>query len=225
MKKAYLLLIPVFIALVGCETFKIGLDPQGHHSSGLDKSISGQGDNDAYRSYQTYGGDIFVTDGKSNANLTFGNFTDNLSDIKDIDTLNSYIIASEENFFLSIEGPQNVGTKKDDGLFVGANSKYSDGLLSFEFTKDIKYVEIIASPYFYIDTSWNSDEPVVDDEVGISVNDSLYVPLVSTLDSETKTVKETTCKFDVSNKEEDKNKISLRVKQKRAFLKKITLYY
>ena len=225
MKKACLLLIPIFIALVGCETFKVGLDQEGHYSSGLDKSISGQGDNDAFRSYQVYGGDSFSTDETSNADLTFGNFTGNFSDIKDIDTINSYIIASEENFFISAEGPQNVGTKEDNGLFLGANSKYSDGVLSFVFTRDIKYVEIVATPYFYIDTSWNADEPIVDDGVGISVCDSLYVPLVSTLDAETKAVQETTCKYDVTNKEGDKNKISLRVKQKRAFLKKITLYY
>ena len=65
----------------------------------------------------------------------------------------------------------------------------------------------------------------MDEEVGISVNGSLYVTLTSSLDKDTNEVKETVCKYDVSNKAEDKNKVSLRVKQRRAFLKKITLYY
>ena len=205
--------------------FKVGLDQEGYHSSGLDKSISGREDDDAFRPYTTFGGDVFTTDGTSNVFLTFGNFTDNLSDIQNIETINSYVIASEENFFSTVEGPKYAGTKELDGFFLGTDSKYADGVLTFVFSKDIKYVEIIATPYYYIDSSWNKDEAIPDKDVGISVNESAYVPLVDTLDSETKSVKETTCKYNVSSKTEDKNKITLRVKQKRVFLKKITLYY
>ena len=225
MKKSLLLFIPAILCLTSCEVFKVGLDQTGSHSSGLDKSISGQDEDDAFRPFSTYSGDMFSTEGLESAYLTFGNFTDSFSDIKDVATLNSYIIASEENFFSTVESPKNVGVKENDGFFLGADSKYADGVLTFAFTKDIKYVEITATPYYYIDTAWNGEDPVIDQDSAISVNDSLYIPLASGTDSETKKVKETVCKYDVSTKGEDKSKISLRVKQRRVFLRKITLYY
>ena len=224
MKKSLLLLAPVLLCLTSCQEFKIGLD-NGNHSSGLDKSISGQGSYNAADEYKTFSGDVINVGDSKSVDLTFGNFTDNLSDIKDIETINSYIIASEDNFFVSVSGPSCVGTKEEFGLFLGADSRYADGYLSFSFNKDIKYVVITATPYYYINTAWNGDDVILDENVGISVNGSLYVPLVSSTEGENQEVKETQCKYDVSHKEEDKNIVSLRVKQKRAFLKKITLYY
>ena len=225
MKKSLLLIVPALLCLTGCETFKVGLDQTSEHKSGLDKSISGQADNDGFRPYSLFGGDTFSTDDTESGELTFGNFTDSFSDIKDLETINSYIIPSADNFFTGVEGPQNVGVKEEDGFFLGADSKYSDGVLTFVFTKDIKYVAITATPYYYIDRSWNGEDPVVDEEAAISVNDSLYILLDSSIDQETNSVKETVCKYNVSNKVEDKNKVSLRVKQRRVFLRKITLYY
>lgn len=224
MKKSLLLIVPALLCLTSCQEFKVGLD-NGYHSSGLDKSISSQGSATAADEYKTYGGDIFNVGDASSVELTFDHFTDNLSDITDIEKLNSFVVPSEDNFFVTVEGPSNVGTKEEQGLFIGTNSRYADGYLTFNFNKDIKYVVITATPYYYINTAWNGDEAVVDEDVGISVNGSLYVPLVSTLDAETNCVKETQCKYDVSSKAEDKNKVSLRVKQRRTFLKKITLYY
>ena len=224
MKKSLLFLVPALLCLTSCQEFKVGIDG-GSHRSGLDKSVSGQGSNDAADSFKLYGGDVIQTDDLTSLELTFGNFTDNLSDISDISILNSYVIASEDNIFTTIEAPKYVGTKEEQGLFVGADSRYADGYITFSFNKDIKCVAITATPYYYIDTSWNGDERIVDEEVGISVNGSLYVPLASSLDKDTNEVKETVCKYDVTNKAEDKNKVSLRVKQRRAFLKKITLYY
>ena len=224
MKKSLLLLVPALLCLASCQEFKVGIDG-GSHRSGLDRSDSVQSSNVPADSYRTFGGDTFKVDDASKVELTFGNFTDNLSNIEDINIINSFIIASEENIFSTVEAPKYVGTKEEQGLFLGADSRYADGYLTFAFSKDIKYVEITATPYYYINTAWNGDDLVVDEEVGISVNGSLYVPLASTLNSETNNVKETVCKYDVSNKSEDKNKVSLRVKQRRVFLKKIALYY
>ena len=224
MKKSLLLLVPALLCLTSCQEFKVGIDG-GYHNSGLDKNNSTQSSNLPADSYRTFAGDTFDVGDTSKVELTFGNFTDNLSDIEDINIINSYINVSEENVFNTVEAPKYVGTKEEQGLFLGADSRYADGYLTFVFSKDIKYVEITATTYYYINTAWNGDDLVVDEEVGISVNGSLYVPLVSTLDNETKNVKETVCKYDVSNKSEDKNKVSLRVKQRRAFLQKIALYY
>ena len=223
MKKSLLLFIPMLICLTGCQEFKIGID-YDKYSSGLDKSLSSQNQNDTLGEYHLFGGDVFDTAETTSVEITFGGFTENLSNITDIELLNSYITCSEEGFFTSVESPKNIGVKKDNGLFVGADSKYTDGVLGFVFSKNIKYVKVTASPYYYINTAWNEDTPVVDEPVGISLDNSHYVPLVTSLD-EAGQVKDTDCKFDVSNKSEDKNKISLRVKQKRAILKKITLYY
>ena len=223
MKKSLLLLIPALMCLTSCQEFKVGLDG-GYHSSGLDKSISGQNSSSPADEYKTFGGDVFTTGDLASVELTFAGFDDNISDIKDIDAINSYVVSSVENVFVTVEAPSHVGTK-EEGLFLGADSRYADGYLTFSFNKDIKYVIISATPYYYHNTAWNEDDLVVDENVGISVNGSLYVPLVSTIEQETQKVKETLCKYDVSNKQEDKNKISLRVNQRRAFLQKITLYY
>ena len=220
MKKSHLIFIPVLFMLASCETFKVGFT-NDQHEAGLD---NGSASLYVVPSYPAYGGDQFtISENEKLAEIVFTGYTNNLSNIQDIDLLNSLVDINQEDFFITTESPLNVGTDEEDGLFIGANSSYVDGELTLAFKQDIKYIEIIATPYFYISHSWNEEEYKIDQDVYISVNNSPYVVLL-TSQNEDGSVKETTCRY-LNYAQENKDKITIRVGRRRAFIKKIKLYY
>ena len=220
MKKSRLIFIPLIFILASCDTFNVGFTDD-QHEAGLD-----YGSASVYiaPSYPTYGGDQFtVSENEKSASIVFTGYNDGLSNIKDIDLLNSFVNIDQEDFFITVESPLNVGTDEEDGLFIGADSSYVDGELTLAFKQDIKYIEILATPYFYVSHSWNEEEYKIDKDVCISVNGSAYVMLL-TSQNEDGSVKETTCRY-LNYAQENKDKITIKVGRRRAFIKKITLYY
>jgi len=220
MKKSHLIFVPLVFLLASCDTFKVGFT-NDKHEAGVDNDSAS-----AYMvpSYPTYGGDQFtVADDSPRAVITFTGYDDGLSNIQNIEKLNSFVTIDQEDFFATVENPLNVGTDEEDGLFIGADSSYVDGEMTLAFKKDIKYIEIIATPYFFISHSWNEEKYNIDKDVCISVNGSPYVDL-STTQNEDGSLKETTCRY--SNRAQDnKDKVTIKVGRRRAFIKKITLYY
>ena len=220
MKKSRLVFIPLIFMLASCDTFKVGFTDE-KHEAGLDQ---GSGSVYIVPSYPTYSGDQFtVSDNEKSASIVFTGYTDGLSNIQDIDLLNSLVDISQQDFFITVESPLNVGTDEKDGLFIGADSSYVDGELTLAFKQDIKYIEIVATPYLYVSHSWNEEEYKIDQDVCISVNGSAYVALL-TSQNEDGSLKETTCRY-INHAQENKDKITIKVGRRRAFIKKITLYY
>ena len=220
MKKSRLVFVPLLFVLASCETFTVGFTDDVHEA-GVDHSTVS-----AYKepSYPSYGGDQFTPSENENiAVITFSGIDDGLSNIQDIDKLNSFVTIDKEDFFQTIENPLNVGTKEGEGLFIGADSTYVDGEMTLVFKQNIKYVEILATPYYYVSHSWNDEKTQIDSDAGISVNGSPYI-FISSSQNEDGSIKETNCRF-LNYAQENKEKVTIKVGPKRALIKKITLYY
>lgn len=221
MKKVKFLVLPLLLCLTGCQTFEVGYD-EFEHDKGLDKSVSGNSYSAITYSY--YGGDQYaINTNLETANITFAGINTNDSNVTDIEKLNSYVVSDKENFFETIENPYNVGTNEEFGLYLGVSSTYAHGEMTLVLNKDIKNIEIVATPYYFYRDAWNEEELVVDQDSAISVNGSPFIRL-STSVNEAGVVNETTCKYQ-NYASENKNKVTLRVGPTKAFIKKITLYY
>ena len=220
MKKSLVILIPIFLLLTSCQTFKAGYTDDRHEAGPDYGSVSIY----SVPSYQTYSGDQFtVGENDPKAVITFTGYSTSQSNIQDIEKLNSYVSLETEEFFSTVEEPLNVGTDRDEGLFIGANSTYVDGQITLAFKKEIKHIEILAVPYSFLTYAFNSEELKIDKDTGISVNDSPYIMLTTTQNDDG-SVKETLCRYDNYAKE-NKDKITIKVGHRRAFIRKITLYY
>lgn len=220
MKKSHFIFIPLVFMLASCDTFNVGFTNDKHEPGIENGTVSKY----VVPSYPTYSGDKFtVTDEDPRAVITFTGCNDGLSNIQDIEKLNSFVSVDQEDFFATVESPLNVGTDEEDGLFIGADSSYVDGEMTLAFKKDIKYIEIVATPYFFVSHSWNEETYKIDQDVCISVNDSPYISLLTT-QNEDGSLKETTCHYS-NNAQDNKDKITIKVGRRRAFIKKITLYY
>ena len=220
MKKSFLLFIPSVLLLASCETFNVGYT-DARHEAGVDNSVA---PGYVEPSYPAYPGDQFtVSDDTQSAVLTFTGYKDGESNIQDIEKLNSFVTTETKDFFVSMENPLNVGIDKEDGLFIGSWSSYVDGYVTLAFSKEIKNIEIIATPYYSITYPYNEEKFTIDEETGISVNDSPYI-MLSTTRNEDGSVKESACRY-LNYARENKDKITIKVGRRRAFIKKITLYY
>ena len=203
MKKSHFIFIPLVFMLASCDTFNVGFTNDKHEPGIENGTVSKY----VVPSYPTYSGDKFtVTDEDPRAVITFTGCNDGLSNIQDIEKLNSFVSVDQEDIFVTVESPLNVGTDEEDGLFI-----------------DIKYIEIVATPYFFVSHSWNEETYKIDQDVCISVNDSPYISLLTT-QNEDGSLKETTCHYS-NHAQDNKDKITIKVGRRRAFIKKITLYY
>ena len=218
MKKRILLVLPMLALLTGCQEVKFGFS-QGFYSSGLDHEVSSS--QNEVPSYSYRSNDTLDTAGLNEANLIFTNIDKSYSDLQDEEKIVSFF-NFDQAILTSISNPKYVGTKDDGTFFIGAESTYVNGTLTFNFNTAIKDVEIKAQPYYFIRTSYNQEELVADEEVAISVNDSGFIKLNETKDLENVTVKETTCAFHLA---QESQTISLKVGKRRAIIKQITFYY
>ena len=216
--KKIALLIPLALLITSCEIFKMGYE-NSRHSAGIEG-----GGNTSQRSYTEsysyFSGDPITTEGKSEAHLTFS-APDGLSMIspEKVTELASCDVA---DFFIGAIETQNVGTREDSWLFIGASSSYTDGYLTLSFNAQIKDLIIEATPYYYEDTSWNENTLVVDQGVCVAVNNSGYIRLSTIANEENTEVNKTDCRYHFA---ETQNQIKIKVGGQKAFIKKITLYY
>lgn len=217
MKKiAYLL--PVFLLLTSCDVFKIGYVNE-KHEPGISGN-SGTSQKTYTESYSYFSGDSIDTEGKRTANITFAS-EEGLSDIAK-EKVDEIISCDVDDFYSGAVETFNVGTREDAWLFIGTSSSYADGFLTLGFNVQIKDVVIEATPYYYVDSSWNEEELLIDDGVCLAVNSSGYIKLSSLTNEEKTEVNSTECRYHFS---ETTNQIKIKAGGKKAFIKKITLYY
>ena len=217
MKKiAYL--IPVVLLLTSCEMFRIGFTNE-QHEPGVDGGAS-TSQKTYTESYSYYSGDSIDTEGKSVAHLTF-NAPEGLSDIA-IEKVDELVSCDVDGLYAGAVEASNVGTRADAWLFIGTSSSYADGYLTLGFNSPIKDVLIEATPYYYVDSSWNDDKLIVDEGVCVAVNTSGYIKL-SSLTNDAKTeVNTSECRYHF---QESQTQIKIKAGGQKAFIKKITLYY
>ena len=218
MNKSKLLVLPLIFMLTSCQEVKFGFE-QGVYSSGLDKEVS-SAENEA-PSYSYKKNDTLDNTGLNQAVLTFTNIKESASDIQDVEKIAQYLHFSQE-IFSSVVSPKYVGVKDNGTFFIGAESTYVDGSLSFNFNVAIKNVEIKAKPYFYVKTAYNEEELMVDSEVAISVNNTGFIKLDETKDNENVTVAQSTCTYHLP---QESQTITLKVGKRRAIIDQITSYY
>ena len=219
MKKPILLLVPALLLLTSCDIFKVGY-VNDRHSAGIE---GGSVASSYYtEEYSYYAGDNIDEDNKNVATLTFSGYDENISDISDLEKLESYINCDVPEVFKEVKAAKNVGIKNDHGLFIGVYSSYADGFLSLSFNVDVKDIAIEASPYYYEKNAWNESELEVDDKVAVAVNTNGYITLSQTKNEEGTAIKATTCRYHLATSSAD---ITIKVGQRRAFIDKITIYY
>lgn len=217
MKKASYLLLPLVLVLTGCQ-FSIGYD-KNSHEPGLDKSYSQSTNNQ--KSYTYFTGDQIESIGLTKEIITIKEITKAESDIKDIEKLNNLFDRDASSAFETVSNPSYVGVK-EEGLFIGTDSSYLDGELTFNFVNPIHYVEIVARAYTYVVTSFNEYSVSIDYDAAIAVNDSPYIKMNGKYNEETERAESVTCRYHLTN---PSNAFTIKVGLQRAFIEVINVYY
>ena len=219
MKKSFLLLIPVIFVLSACKEVGIGYT-QESHEKGWDYTITSTAKPGSVDSYSYRKNDTLDNNGLTQVNMTFANIDKSETNVQDVEKIKSYINI-DQDILESINNPIYFSTKETGFAFLGADSTYVDGEITFHFNKEIKNIEIIAKQYNYTKVSFE-ETFVVDENVAISVNNSGYIKVDGAVDKENQTVASTTCSFHLSSPSND---ITIKAGPYRAFLEKIVLYY
>ena len=214
-----LILLPMLVMLTSCGTLTFGYS-DGEHEAGLEGSQYSQRKDAPPEEYSYFSGDTIDTEGSNEAILTF-DVTSSAEPIEN-DEIESLVLCTVDGLFNSVKDFVNTKTDADKGLFVGADSSYSDGYLTLAFNSKIKDVIIEACPYYSLPHAWNEDELKIDSEVGVAINNSRYVKLSSEADETEEKAKSTNCRFHFS---ESLSEFTIKVGPKRAFIQKISLYY
>ena len=220
MKKSRLLVLPAIFVLVACKEVSIGFTME-EHEKGWDNSIDQTSQRTKVDSYSYRNNDVLDNSGLTAATMTFQNITRSETNVKDVDIIQSYINVDKEIFDYAY-APLYFSTKEEGFAFLGVDSTYVDGEITFCFTEDIKNVEITAKQYSYVKTSFNEDQLIVDADVAISVNNSGFIKVNGEAHEDTQTVDSTVCAFKLA---EPTKSINIKVGQYRAILEKIVLYY
>lgn len=219
MKKSFLLLIPVVFVLSACKEVGIGFTNESH-DKGWDYTTMSTAKPGSVDSYSYRNPDTLDNNGLTQAIMTFGNITKSETNVQDVEKIRSYININSD-ILESIVNPLYFSTKETGDVFLGVESTYVNGEITFHFNKEIKNIEIIAKQYNYTKVSFE-ETFVVDENVAISVNDSGYIKVNGEVNQENQTVASTTCSFHLATPSND---ITIKAGPYRAILEKITLYY
>ena len=219
MKKSYLLLLPVIFLLSACKEVKYGYTDESHEK-GFDFSSATTSQLGKVDSYSYRKSDTLDNNGLTQANMTFTNVSKSETNIQDVERIKSFVNIDQDIFDYAYNALY-FSTKEAGFVFLGADSTYTDGEITFHFTKEIKNIEIIAKQYNYTKIAFE-EEFIVDNNVAISVNNSGYIKVDGEVDKENQTVASTTCSFHLAEPSSD---INIKVGQYRAILEKIVLYY
>lgn len=214
-----LIFLPMLVILTSCGTLTFGFS-EGYHEPGLDGSQPSSRKDAPPEGYSYFSGDSFSTEGSNEAFLTF-NVTSS-SEPTTNEEIAELISCTADGLFNGVTDFVNVKTNADKGLFVGVDSSYADGYLTLSFNSEIKNIIIEACPYYSVPHAWNEEELEIDSEVGVGINKSNYVKLNSEVDETGETIKSTNCRFHFS---ESLSEFTIKVGPKRAFIRKISLYY
>jgi len=216
MKKAYLLLLPVILILSACQSVAFGYT-NSSHEGGWDYSyVSSSSVSYSYRS-----NDSLNNTGLNKAEMTFVNIDQSSTNISDVEKIKSFI-NMDQDILESIANPYYFSTKENAYVFLGVESSYITGEITFNFTQDIKNIEITAKPYNYEKVIVEGSSFVVDENVALSVNNSGFIKLERNINVEERSVASSTCSFALST---PSKAIRLQAGANRAILEKIVLYY
>lgn len=219
MKKKVLLFVPLLSVLTSCAVFSIGFS-EGEHEAGLENgealSSKQYADN-----YSYFAGDNISPEGKDTAIITFANYDDSL-DIANPEDFDQYVSCSVDGLFKETKSVNNVAINENKGVFVGATSTLADGALTLSFNVEVKDVVINACPYYYEENKYNQTTLKIDEGVCVSVNTKPYILLSSTKNEDGATLKETECRFHLTETSAD---VKIKVGVRKAFINKITIYY
>lgn len=217
--KKLILLLPALLLLSSCNELTVGFTDE-EHEAGLDRSVSRE-DNPKVDEYSYIKNDTLNNEGLNKATLTFTGISKSETNLKDYAVIGSYV-SVEPNIFIGVNYANFFNTKEEGYAFIGADSTYVDGKVTFAFNTQIKNIEIKARPYSYIKTAFNEESLIIDHEVAICVNDKGYIKLDETaLESGEKAVS-STCSFALS---EPFQEITIKVGKRRAVIEEINLYY
>lgn len=221
MKKRYLALLPLMFLVSGCDIngVKISFADGNYHSAGLDKSYSMDDYNSISYSYKN--NDTLNNEGLNSVILTFENIDASETNVQDVAKIKSYLSLTDQ-ILDSVSNPNYFNTLSSGVVFLGTSTEKVLGEITLNFNVEIKNVEILAKPYYYVDNTFNNNELVVDEDVAISLNDEGYIKINKDIDEENQTVNSSTCSYKL---QEAKNTINIKVGKRRAILEKITLYY
>ena len=220
MKKSRLLLLPIIFLLSSCKEVGFGYTNE-QHEKGWDHSVESTSQLGKVDSYSYRSNDILDNSGLTKANMTFTNIKESVTNLQDYEKIKSYVNIDKDIFDYAYN-PLYFSTKEEGYVFLGADSTYVDGEITFVFTQDIKNVEITAKQYSHLKTSFNEEQFIVDQNVAISVNDLGYIRINGEVDNENLTVASTKVSFHLDSPSKS---ITLKVGQYRAILEKIVLYY
>jgi len=220
MKNYRLLLIPIVFLVTACQQVDFGYTDE-QHSKGWDHSNETSSQLGRVESYSYRKDDTLDNNGLTQANITFKDITQSETNVQDVEKIKSYVNI-DRDIFDHVENPLYFSTKAEGFAFLGADSTYVDGEITFHFNQEIKNIEITARQYNYVKTSFNEDQFVVDENVALSVNDLGYIKVNGEKNEETQTVASTTCSFHLAT---PSTSINIKAGPYRAILEKITLYY
>ena len=220
MKKKTYLLLPIALLLTSCGEITIGFSQGDTHSAGFDRPVSSQ--DTAKPSYSYINNTSLDNAGLNAATLTFANIEQSDSDIQNLEKIQSFLVF-DQNIFTDVANPHYFGVKNDEQIvYLGADSTYVDGEITFNFNTAIKNVEITAKQYFYVETAFNEDKLMVDEEVAISVNDGGFIRLDGEKDEENHTVNPVVLGYHLATESQT---IKIKVGKRRAIIEKIVFYY
>lgn len=220
MKKPIVILLPVIALLTSCGTLKFGYTEESREP-GLEGSISSTRKDVPPEEYGYYSGDSISTEDSTEAFLTF-NVTEEKSELT-TEEASALISCSVEGLFKAVDDLVHVSTDGETNqLYVGAESTYAEGYMTFSFNNIIKDIIVEACPYYYSTNAWNEDDFKIDSPAGVGVNESQYVKLSSEKDETEEKLESSMCRFHIAN---DATSFKIKVGPRRAFIRKISLYF
>ena len=224
MKKAVLLVLPCVLLLSSCQEITFAFSRNDTHPAGLDNE-GGSSKNEDVGPYSYYKGDSIVDDAPGrplvSSELTFANITESKTNITDTDAIKSYFVDSAV-ILDSVENPYYFSTKAEGLAFLGAESTYIEGKITLNFNVPVYHMVITARPYSYIQTSFNEEKLIIDNDVAISANSKGFIKLKETANENNDASITSECSFGFT---QPVQQISLRVGKRRAILEKIVIYY
>lgn len=223
MRKARLFLIPILLVITGCDKFKVDFHKGMSHEAGFDNPSATTSQPDVIYSYQQNGS--FDKTGLEKVTITFKNIQKSDSDVINLEEIKSYLNIDKEGYQIDIvDKPSHFGTKNEGYAYLGNQYINDTGEITFVCPNAIKNVVVKAKHYSYINSAFNENNLVIDDDVAISVNDSAFVKLDEPVLNEDKDeiTNATECAFSLATPSDH---VTIRAGKKRAILEEVSLYY
>lgn len=223
MKKALLPFIPMLLLITSCDGLKVDYHNGMSHEPGFDNQTIQSSEPVVNYSYQQNGS--FDETGLEKVTIKFKGISVSDSDVINLETIKGYLDIDKQGYEIDIVSePRHFGTKNEGFAFLGNQFVDEVGEMTLVAPNNIKNVVVKAKQYSYLDSSFNNNKLVIDEDVAISVNESAFVKLSDPVlnDDQDEITNDTECKFTLATPNDH---ITIRAGKKRAVLEEISLYY